>query len=348
MRLLRYNSGGDFHLDEFYGSNIPEYAILSHRWGAEEVTNKDVKEGTGKSKTGYTKIHFCGQQAKRDGLQYFWVDTCCIDKSDSVEVHEAINSMFRWYQRASKCYVYLSDVSRPRSDSVDGFNEPWESSFWKSEWFTRGWTLQELIAPSSVDFFSKEGDLLGDKKSLEGQIHMRTEIPISALRGAPLSEFSVKERFSWAAKRVTTKDEDQAYSLFGLFSVFLPIIYGEGREYAFQRLQEEVDKRVKGASIVPNPEPTSRGNVTQENTNRLEIQPRATSFRYSVTYGGRSKIRCYRCDNGHLLYACYATLDTVSKARDRRMNSNRCVNCGSEEHWVKDCDWEDLWELKEA
>ncbi|PMD58824.1 heterokaryon incompatibility [Hyaloscypha bicolor E] len=123
MRLLAYNNDGEFSLAEFFDDDIPEYAILSHRWGAEEVTFKDVIDGTGKRKAGYGKIRFCGEQARRDGLQYFWVDTCCIDKSNNTELAEAINSMFRWYQDATRCYVYLSDVSRPPFDTDDKSNE---------------------------------------------------------------------------------------------------------------------------------------------------------------------------------------------------------------------------------
>src|SRR5436190_15715650 len=131
MRLLKFEGDGEFSLIEFIGDKIPPYAILSHTWGAdgEEVTFKDLMEGTGKSKAGYQKIRFCGEQAATDGLQYFWVDTCCIDKSSSAELQEAINSMFRWYRNAAKCYVYLSDVSRPAFDSNDKFNRlPWESA----------------------------------------------------------------------------------------------------------------------------------------------------------------------------------------------------------------------------
>ncbi|KAH8595108.1 heterokaryon incompatibility protein-domain-containing protein [Bisporella sp. PMI_857] len=198
MRLLQHNNDGNFSLTEFFEGDIPKkYAILSHRWGAEEVTFKDLTDGTSKGKAGYGKIQFCGEQARRDGLQYFWVDTCCIDKSNAVELQEAINSMFRWYQDATKCYVYLPDVSRPRTDSADGSNEDWEPTFRKSVWFSRGWTLQELIAPASVDFFSEEGELLGNKASLERHICEVTGIPVSALRGSPLSDFSVAERLSW-------------------------------------------------------------------------------------------------------------------------------------------------------
>jgi len=248
MRLLQYTKDGDFGLTEFFESDIPEYAILSHRWGAEEVTFADLINNTGKSKAGYNKIRFCGEQAMRDNLYYFWVDTCCIDKSNSTELAEAINSMFRWYRDATKCYVYLSDVSRPRINSADGFNEAWESTFRKSQWFTRGWTLQELVAPGSVEFFSNEGELLGNKSSLERHICERTGIPVKALRGISLSTFSVTERMSWAASRETYRQEDKAYSLLGIFDVNMPLIYSEGKDKAMQRLREEIEKASKGTS----------------------------------------------------------------------------------------------------
>ncbi|KUJ15376.1 HET-domain-containing protein [Mollisia scopiformis] len=246
MRLLQFNNDGAFSLTEFFESDIPKYAILSHRWGPEEVTLADLKNGNGKKMAGYGKIQFCGEQAKRDGLQYFWVDTCCIDKSNSTELAEAINSMFRWYRDATKCYVYLPDVSRPRTDSANGFNEPWESTFRKSEWFRRGWTLQELIAPASVDFFCKEEELLGNKVSLERHICEVTGIPATALRGSQLSVFSVAERMSWAASRETFRQEDKAYSLLGIFDVNMPLIYSEGKDKAMKRLREEIDKASKG------------------------------------------------------------------------------------------------------
>ncbi|KAH7413483.1 hypothetical protein BKA64DRAFT_355752 [Cadophora sp. MPI-SDFR-AT-0126] len=247
MRLLQSDDDGNLSLTEFFEGDIPKkYAILSHRWGAEEVTFKDMIHGRSKGKASYGKIQFCGEQARRDGLQYFWVDTCCIDKSNAVELQEAINSMFRWYQDATKCYVYLPDVSRPRTDSADGSNEDWGPTFRKSEWFRRGWTLQELIAPASVDFFSKEGELLGNKASLERHICEITGIPTNALRGSSLSDFSVTERMSWAASRKTYRQEDKAYSLLGIFDVNMPLIYGEGNVRAMQRLREEIEKGSKG------------------------------------------------------------------------------------------------------
>jgi hypothetical protein len=244
MRLLHYNSDGEFSLTQFF-DKIPRYAILSHTWGPEEVTFKDMMEGNGASKTGFDKIRFCGEQARRDYLQYFWVDTCCIDKSSSAELTEAINSMFRWYQNAVKCYVYLSDVStkkRKASDSFTGYT--WEPAFRSSKWFTRGWTLQELLAPSpnSVEFFSQERNRLGDRRSLEQHIHEITEIPLSALRGTLLSQFTIEDRLLWAKSRQTTREEDRAYSLLGICNVYMPLIYGEGEKNAFRRLQKELGK----------------------------------------------------------------------------------------------------------
>ena len=250
MRLLQYNNDGEFSLTQFF-DDIPRYAILSHTWGPEEVTFRDMMDGNGTSKIGFDKIRFCGERARRDDLQYFWVDTCCIDKSSSTELAEAINSMFRWYRDAAKCYVFLSDV--PRAD-VDTTNQSrqlsWESAFQMSRWFTRGWTLQELIAPTSVEFFSKNQELLGDKKTLERHICEKTRIPSKALRGSPLAKFSATERMLWAETRQTTREEDIAYSLLGIFDVYMPLIYGEGSEKALRRLREEIDKASKGDSLL--------------------------------------------------------------------------------------------------
>ncbi|RYO80968.1 hypothetical protein DL762_007374 [Monosporascus cannonballus] len=233
--------------EDVIGDRIPRYAILSHRWGMEEVTFKDLMDGTGPSKQGYDKIRFCSDQAERDGLDHFWVDTCCIDKSSSAELTEAINSMFQWYRNAAKCYVYLDDVSKPAFQTGDEPNyQLWEPDLRKSKWFTRGWTLQELLAPASVEFFSREGARLGTKRSLELPISDITGIPLKVLRGSPILDCTVPERMAWAEPRQTTRDEDKAYSLLGIFDVQMPLIYGEGREKAFKRLQEEIDKALKG------------------------------------------------------------------------------------------------------
>ncbi|KAK3349887.1 beta transducin-like protein HET-E2C [Lasiosphaeria hispida] len=241
MRLLERDDNGDFHLTkDFLNNKIPPYAILSHTWGDGEVLFKDLMDGTGKNKAGYAKIQFCGDQARYDAIKFFWVDTCCIDKSNNTELQEAINSMFRWYRDAAKCYAYLVDVSIP-SPEVDD-KSIWEPAFRASRWFTRGWTLQELIAPTSVEFFSREKVRLGDRKSLERIIHNVTGIPLKALRGSLLSDFSVCDRMAWIGKRNTTREEDMAYSLFGIFDVQLPLLYGEGKEKALERLREKTGK----------------------------------------------------------------------------------------------------------
>lgn len=239
-----------------------EYAILSHTWGPdeEEVTFKDVCEGTGLKKNGYKKILFCGKQAAADNLGYFWVDTCCIDKYNLTEYAEAINSMFRWYRDASICYVYLEDVLR--DDRVQ-INEPprstWKMAFRNSRWFTRGWTLQELIAPSSVEFYSSDGQRLGDKKSLEQEIHNITSVPIHVLRGASLSASSVEERMSWSHNRQTTRPEDKAYSLLGIFGIHMSPIYGEGEDEAFERLRKNISARASSTTMLLNRLPLANG-----------------------------------------------------------------------------------------
>jgi hypothetical protein len=245
MRLLHYNDG-DLSLATFFADKIPQkYAILSHTWGAEEVTFEDLQNRTCGKEAGYKKIRFCGEQARRDGLQYFWVDTCCIDKSSSAELTEAINSMFRWYRESTKCYVYLSDVSTKKRKASDSSTKcTWEPAFRSSKWFTRGWTLQELIAPTSVEFFSKDQELLGDKRRLERQIHEITGIPLSALRGTPLSHFNIEDRLIWAGTRQTTREEDRAYSMLGICSIYMPLIYGEGEKNAFRRLRKELGKHI--------------------------------------------------------------------------------------------------------
>lgn len=256
MRLLSANADSSVSSTWFAGDQTPSYAILSHTWEPddEEFSLKDLKDGVGYGKIGYAKVQFCAERAKADGLRFFWVDSCCIDRANSTELSEAINSMFRWYQRAARCYVYLTDVTTEKPSHSDA--EPlWEPGLKRSRWFTRGWTLQELLAPRSVEFFSRDRKRLGDKNSLQQQISEVTGIPSQALQeGSSLSQFSVDERRSWAAKRQTTIEEDQVYCLLGIFKVYLPPIYGEGKEHAFRRLKDEIDKsstvNIEGSSSI--------------------------------------------------------------------------------------------------
>ncbi|KAL1596087.1 hypothetical protein SLS59_008076 [Nothophoma quercina] len=237
MRLLELQNDGECGLAEFTGNNVPRYAILSHTWGLdeEEVTFNDIVSRRGHDKQGYSKLMFCAKRAKEDGLQYSWVDTCCIDKSSSAELTEAINSMFHWYSKADRCYVYLNDVLK----GDVGRNE---RCFQRSKWFTRGWTLQELLAPKAVYFFTAAGELLGSKATLLDVVHEITGISRRALEGQDLRNFSVKTRLDWAAQRETKREEDAAYSLLGILGVHMPLIYGEGRKSAFFRLRKAIDE----------------------------------------------------------------------------------------------------------
>ncbi|KAF2673214.1 HET-domain-containing protein [Microthyrium microscopicum] len=220
-------------LESFQGADVPKYAILSHTWSDHELDFQDMAVGWNlvKIKPGAKKIEYTCDQAKVDKLQYAWVDTCCINKSSSAELSEAINSMFRWYKDATKCYAFLVDVIK----------ENFDEQFPLSRWFTRGWTLQELIAPAGVIFHDVNWTVLGSKQELLKQISEITGIDEDCLEGAELEEISIAKKMSWAAGRTTTRTEDVAYCLLGLFGVNMPLLYGEDTK-AFARLQEEIMK----------------------------------------------------------------------------------------------------------
>ena len=217
--------------------NIPKgYAILSHTWEDEEVTFEEIHTDAVTSKKGYSKIEYACRQAFRDGYSYVWIDTCCINKQSSAELSEAINSMFRWYQSAAVCYVYLVDFEYDVDAEANN-----EAYFQTARWWSRGWTLQELIAPSKVQFYDRKWHLYGDKAELADTVCRLTRIDPSVIQDAKrLQSMSVAKRMSWASRRVTSGDEDQAYALLGIFNVSMPLLYGEGGVKAFQRLQEEI------------------------------------------------------------------------------------------------------------
>ncbi|KAF1828366.1 HET-domain-containing protein [Decorospora gaudefroyi] len=266
MRLLRLQDDGEFNLVEYVGNLIPPYAILSHTWGPdhEEVTFKDLTEGVGKNKAGYGKLTFCAKQVAYDSLQFFWVDTCCINKSSSSELSEAINSMFRWYKNAKICYAYLADVP--------GYNTHPPAvvavKFARSRWFTRGWTLQELLAPTDVRFFSNDWSNVGSKDALANTISTITKIDVAFLSGdKSMDQASVAKKMSWASGRVTTRLEDTAYCLLGIFGVNIPLLYGEG-ERAFVRLQEEIMRVSDDQSLFAWGEPESTSTPSSERNER--------------------------------------------------------------------------------
>jgi hypothetical protein len=251
---LKLNEDGELSLIQFVGDEIPEYAILSHTWGAdgEEVTFEDLLNGTGKDKTGYEKIRHCAKQADLDGLKYSWVDTCCIQKSSSSELSEAINSMFQWYNEAKICYAYLSDVVLATGDSPEELLATGMDDFLKnSRWFTRGWTLQELLAPKLVIFFDSNWRKIGDKTIWCDVISSITGIEKAILLDSSnIDDELYSKRIHWAAKRKTSRPEDIIYCLMGLFRVHLPLIYGEGAGSAFTRLQHELFKLAPATSLL--------------------------------------------------------------------------------------------------
>ncbi|OAQ76079.1 HET domain-containingprotein [Purpureocillium lilacinum] len=247
MRLINVES---LVLEDFMagGSDAPPYAILSHTWGNEEVTFQDFinPDQTVRSrKQGFAKISKTCSLAKSEGLKYAWVDTCCIDKTSSAELTEAINSMFQWYRDAVTCYAWLADL--PSSAVVDG--RPEKTSLSRCRWFTRGWTLQELIAPRAVQFFDQAWAPCGTKASIGEMLTEITMVNASVLEDPELlPTLSIAQRMSWAATRQTTRVEDMAYCLLGIFDVNMPMLYGEGSR-AFLRLQEEIARESNDLSI---------------------------------------------------------------------------------------------------
>jgi hypothetical protein len=243
--------------------NAP-YAILSHRWGAEEVTYKEYRKNREavQHRAGYKKVmRFC-HVARQRGFRYAWVDTCCIDKRSSAELSEAINSMYRWYGESAECYVFLEDYRPEDPSSLD-----------QCEWFDRGWTLQELLAPKHCVFFTAAWKIIGHKHfwsrplcpcgknesmptylscgtNLLPQLAATSKIPEDILSGRTLVDTaSVAQRMSWASHRTTTRVEDRAYSLLGIFDINMPLLYGEGPK-AFRRLQEEIIRTSTDPSIL--------------------------------------------------------------------------------------------------
>lgn len=246
MRLLNVET---MQMEEHFGWRIPSYAILSHCWGDGEVTFQDINGPNWTSMTGAAKIKFACQQCQGQGVRRIWIDTCCIDKTSSAELSEAINSMYSWYQHAVVCLVFLEDVLQEGPVANDKDLQALHAQFAESRWFTRGWTLQELIAPATIGFFDRKWNFLGNKEMLSPLLSRITTIPENVLAN-PTHRFdcSVARKMSWAAKRQTTRVEDVAYCLLGIFGVHMPLLYGEGTQ-AFVRLEEEILKESDDQSI---------------------------------------------------------------------------------------------------
>ncbi|KAH6887063.1 heterokaryon incompatibility protein-domain-containing protein [Thelonectria olida] len=275
MRLLHTT---DLTLSSFT-TDIPQYAILSHTWGDDEVLFSDVENPAIRQvRLGWEKVSKCCQRAAQDGWQYVWIDTCCIDKTDPTELGEAINSMFRWYEKAEICYAYLSDVP-PRHSPPQGV--PWKWFFRSSRWFARGWTLQELLAPAFLLFLDDSWGTIGSREEWSPEIESATGIGIKQL--LDFRSCCVATKLSWAANRQTTRVEDRAYSLLGLLGVSLPLIYGEGCN-AFIRLQHELIRSYNDETIFVWGRPPFSGNVLASGTSEFSsdiLAPSPESFAHS-------------------------------------------------------------------
>jgi hypothetical protein len=267
MRLINTVS---LKIEDFSGRKIPRYAILSHTWAEEELTFQDWIYAQGqdpprwgwtrtpdevhrlKSTKGYIKIvKACEHAHSQKSCQWLWADTVCIDKTSSAELSEAINSMFEWYRQAEVCLAFLADVPSLSEEEMKRCSRR-TNPFRESRWFRRGWTLQELIAPWSVDFLSQEWTSLGTKATLASHISTITSIPQNCLSGnwsRIRDQASIAQKMSWAARRKTSRAEDRAYCLMGLFGINMPLLYGEG-EKAFHRLQEEIIKQTEDLSFL--------------------------------------------------------------------------------------------------
>ena len=242
---------------DFGDDEATKYAILSHRWVEQEVDYEEMVELAKmdreerdeiRQRSGYQKILQCCEQAQKDGYERLWVDTCCIDKRSSAELSEVINSMYRWYENAKVCYAYLHDIRGSSLPTKKDYLRYPGCNGWP-EWFSRGWTLQELIAPSNVQFLNKNWQIIGDKRTLAPTLVDITGVPEHILiHGLCGNRPCVAQIISWAAHRTTTRVEDRAYSLMGLLDVNMPMLYGEGKK-AFHRLQLEIIRASNDQSI---------------------------------------------------------------------------------------------------
>jgi hypothetical protein len=234
MRLINTLTG---KFEEFFDSQRPKYAILSHTWGKEELSYLDFLFLTSGMSTnlhqavqgllnnpkragqGFQKVEACCKIAQSRGFEWVWIDSCCIDKSSSAELSEAINSMWSWYRDAVECYVYLFDISATATEllsSTSGLEV-----LGRARWFSRGWTLQELLAPRKVVFYNCRWEVLAEKSQIGAELSKITRIPLVFLNGAydpsDCKICSVAMKMNWLSRRETTRTEDMAYCMLGLF-----------------------------------------------------------------------------------------------------------------------------------
>jgi Heterokaryon incompatibility protein (HET) len=238
MRLLHTS---ELRLQHFDEDELPQYAILSHTWEDEELSFQQTSSGNFSHCPGFTKVKRSCDTIK-DDYEWIWIDTCCINKESSAELTQAISSMYSWYERADECFVYLADFMYVE-DSLDDLKH--------CRWFTRGWTLQELLAPEHIVFWDRCWVPFGTKSQLYKHLSTITGIPNAVLLGTTHpKDCNVGQRMSWVSARKTKRSEDIAYCLLGIFDVNIVPIYGEGPFKAFMRLQEQILKRWTDPSLL--------------------------------------------------------------------------------------------------
>ena len=311
MRLLHIPT---FQLHEFHNAVPPPYAVASHRWRDAEITYQEFMSRSAEvqDKAGYRKVEafrvavikLCSTLCPMLQLDYLWIDTCCIDKTNSVELQEALNSMFKWYAEAEVCLAWLHDVvSLDKNPYIARF------SFSRSTWFKRGWTLQELIAPRTVLFYNNEWEIFGSKSQSEGAAWLtlrvcgmvRLETMLSTITGVPedvlldfsssITKYSFEQRRSWMKNRTTTRKEDEAYCQLGLFGVFIPLIYGEG-DHAMVRLEEAVElkqrrdarQRARQPESTPQARPSTWGIWASSQWDAVRLPPGSVGCRHGDSY----------------------------------------------------------------
>jgi Heterokaryon incompatibility protein (HET) len=352
MRLINVHT---MEFEEFNGSSTPEYAILSHTWEKEEVSYAQFQEPSSQSMVGYRKIVYLSKQAQEDDLNYAWIDTCCIDKSSSSELTEAINSMFKWYKGAKFCYAYLEDIQDLNAAGLavrlKQFDSPsYVASALTSRWFTRGWTLQELLAPPNVKFYNRKWEYIGDKYHLWEYISIQSGIPkLALLRPESIQSYSVANRMNWVSKRITTREEDIAYCLLGLFDINMPLLYGEGRK-AFYRLQEEIIKVSDDDTIFAWDNPEQRYSVlgalaqspawfqdpdisrnTEDSLSNYSITNSGLRIQMPILRRGDQYYGVLKCSTKHSSFPsmpCPLGIPLFNAGKDKTYFRNGCVRLG--------------------
>ncbi|KAL9047231.1 MAG: hypothetical protein Q9214_000142 [Letrouitia sp. 1 TL-2023] len=287
MRLIHTT---ELQLYEFFEKEVPPYAILSHTWGKNEITFSEFQRMAAVSAIPEdSKIARCCRLAASEGWCFVWIDTCCIDKSSSAELTESINSMYKWYEGSKMCYAHLADISLAVSNREENTKK-----FGESRWFTRGWTLQELLAPCFVEFYDRDWLPIGSKTSLTEAVSKASNIPVIRLNSNPRAA-SIAARMSWASRRETTRPEDEAYCLLGLFDINMPLVYGEGVK-AFRRLQYEIIRSSPDESIF----------VWSNNSSFVQKR-----------YGILAKSPSYFKDSGDIIYLRYGGTRSIFSITNR-------------------------------